>query len=310
MNPAAVDLRPLVDQVENQGTVGMCVAEGIHKAVEVAYERNGGDLKLSPAYLYYYARELEKFPSTEGIKTLGDAATVLQSRGCCLESSYPSTTNKQDIKPPAALDAEAAEYKIQSWHYLSVTLDTIKTCLAQGMCVPIGMALTEDFYSLGDQKNWRESHWNPIGDRFKNPFVGEHAVMIIGYDDAVGRFLVQNSWGPAWADGGFFGLPYASIYNCIVQCLVIDKLGVPFVNAGWTEEPIVTFDRLMDWAEKTYGLAHMTTQRFAQYLYRTYGDVSAGLDMNRGMIVKYTASTNTMEDFGLESEWLDKINLS
>ena len=56
---------------------------------------------------------------------------------------------------------------------------------------------------LKDNKNWKTHDWDN-----KSPSGGGHAVVIIGYDDATQRFLVQNSWGPNWADGGFFGFPY------------------------------------------------------------------------------------------------------
>ncbi len=305
MTPDQVDLRPNVDNVEDQGSVGMCVAEGTHKAVEVAYERNGGDLKLSPFYLYYYARQKENFYGSEGIRFIGDAAQTLIDRGCCLESSWPSTNSSMlAVVPPATLDDEAAQYKIKSWQYIERDADTIRTYLAKGMAVTIGINLTQDFWNLAGQKDWRTSFWNPVIDQFKNPFAGQHCVMIIGYDDAVQRYLVQNSWGPEWADGGFFGIPYSALLSICTQCAVIDDPGVPLVNAGWKEDTIVTFDRLLDWAEKTYGLAHAATQRFAQYLYRNYGDVDVGLDQTRGEIVRYTVSTNVFEDLGTFKDWL------
>jgi C1A family cysteine protease len=39
--------------------------------------------------------------------------------------------------------------------------------------------------------------------------LGGHAVLAVGYDDAEGRFLVRNSWGADWGQGGHFTLPYA-----------------------------------------------------------------------------------------------------
>ncbi len=39
--------------------------------------------------------------------------------------------------------------------------------------------------------------------------VGGHAVMAVGYDDAVKRFIVRNSWGIRWGMKGYFTMPYA-----------------------------------------------------------------------------------------------------
>ena len=33
-------------------------------------------------------------------------------------------------------------------------------------------------------------------------------MLIVGYDDEAQKFLVQNSWGTSWGDGGYCGLPY------------------------------------------------------------------------------------------------------
>ena len=38
--------------------------------------------------------------------------------------------------------------------------------------------------------------------------LGGHAVMAVGYDDAEGRFIARNSWGPAWGVKGYFTIPY------------------------------------------------------------------------------------------------------
>jgi len=43
--------------------------------------------------------------------------------------------------------------------------------------------------------------------------LGGHAVLAVGYSDAPQRFLVRNSWGPAWGIHGYFTLPYAYATN-------------------------------------------------------------------------------------------------
>jgi C1A family cysteine protease len=34
-------------------------------------------------------------------------------------------------------------------------------------------------------------------------------VLAVGYDDAAQTFLVRNSWGTGWGQGGYFTMPYA-----------------------------------------------------------------------------------------------------
>ncbi|MBN1149552.1 MAG: DUF333 domain-containing protein [Anaerolineales bacterium] len=44
-----------------------------------------------------------------------------------------------------------------------------------------------------------------------------HAVVIVGYDDALGSWIIRNSWGPDQHDGGYFRIPYG---QCNIQTKV------------------------------------------------------------------------------------------
>jgi C1A family cysteine protease len=41
--------------------------------------------------------------------------------------------------------------------------------------------------------------------------VGGHAVLAVGYDDALRVLIVRNSFGAAWGAEGYFYLPYAYV---------------------------------------------------------------------------------------------------
>ena len=41
-------------------------------------------------------------------------------------------------------------------------------------------------------------------------FLGAHAVTIVGYDNNAQAWLVKNSWGADWADGGLFRVAYGA----------------------------------------------------------------------------------------------------
>jgi len=43
--------------------------------------------------------------------------------------------------------------------------------------------------------------------------IGGHAVLAVGYDDGSQRFMVRNSWGAEWGQGGYFSIPYAYVTN-------------------------------------------------------------------------------------------------
>ena len=43
--------------------------------------------------------------------------------------------------------------------------------------------------------------------------LGGHAILVVGYDDSIQRFICQNSWGISWGDKGFFYMPYSYFSN-------------------------------------------------------------------------------------------------
>lgn len=47
----------------------------------------------------------------------------------------------------------------------------------------------------------------------RESFLGGHAVLCVGYDDATQRIIVRNSWGTNWGDKGYFTMPYEYISN-------------------------------------------------------------------------------------------------
>jgi hypothetical protein len=52
--------------------------------------------------------------------------------------------------------------------------------------------------------------------------LGSHAVVVAGYDDRDGRFIIRNSWGRGWGDDGYGRLPYGYVdrYGLEVATLV------------------------------------------------------------------------------------------
>jgi C1A family cysteine protease len=58
--------------------------------------------------------------------------------------------------------------------------------------------------------------------------LGGHAVELVGYDDASKTFTVRNSWGPNWADHGYFHMPYAFLTG--------SQGGQAYVDEIWTAD--------------------------------------------------------------------------
>ena len=73
-----------------------------------------------------------------------------------------------------------------------------KQALAANGPVIAGMRVYEDFYY------YRSGTYRQAAGRYR----GLHAVAVVGYDDAARHWIVKNSWGGGWGEGGFINIGY------------------------------------------------------------------------------------------------------
>jgi C1A family cysteine protease len=79
----------------------------------------------------------------------------------------------------------------------------MKVCLATGFPFVFGFAVYESFQT---QEVARTGIVN-LPDK-KESMLGGHAVVSVGYEDKLKRFIVRNSWGNDWGIKGYFTIPY------------------------------------------------------------------------------------------------------
>jgi C1A family cysteine protease len=53
----------------------------------------------------------------------------------------------------------------------------------------------------------------PYPNTSKERVLGGHAVLIVGYNKNRNVFIVRNSWGTGWGEGGYFYMPFQVIQN-------------------------------------------------------------------------------------------------
>ena len=79
----------------------------------------------------------------------------------------------------------------------------LKGCLAAGYPFVFGFTVLSSF----ETQEVADTGVMPMpadGDKQ----LGGHAVCCVGYDDDKQCFVVRNSWGSSWGDGGYFYMPY------------------------------------------------------------------------------------------------------
>ncbi len=201
--PPSVDLRSICSPVENQGQLGSCTANALVGALEFLERKDKVTfVDLSRLFIYFNERVIEHSVKSDSGAMLRDGMKALAKQGVCTEKKWPYVISKFMVKPNRACYKEASQHEITSYHRL-VTLDEMRTCLAEGFPFVFGFTVYESFES----QQVAQTGLLPMPQAGEKQ-VGGHAVLAVGYNDSEKRFLIRNSWGTDWGMQGYFTMPY------------------------------------------------------------------------------------------------------
>lgn len=205
-----VDLRQYAGGIEDQGRIGSCTCNATVSACEILLDRAGKPRDLSRLFLYYIIREYEGRIGKEGAFTR-DALNLGRKIGIPPESLWPYNIEKENDRP--SNEAYANTALINRYERISFIKEgdispnwvSIKQALAEGMPVVFAMPVSNDFLTI--QGPLAEQQYKRVGT-MGTTNIGNHAMCIVGYDDALDGFIVENSWGSGWGDRGYWKLNY------------------------------------------------------------------------------------------------------
>jgi C1A family cysteine protease len=219
--PAAVDLRADFPPIEDQGSLGSCTANAAAGVMEY-FERAafGNHLDASRLFIYKATRNLMRSQGDSGA-FLRTTMQAMVTFGVPPESYLPYQVETFDEEPSAFCYAFASNYKAIQYYRLDPhgtsvddLLVRIKTNLHAKLPSMFGFTV---FSSYRQADRTGEIPFPTAHDSR----VGGHAIVACGYDDTkqivhaghgadptVGAFLIRNSWGTGWGDGGYGWLPY------------------------------------------------------------------------------------------------------
>ena len=83
------------------------------------------------------------------------------------------------------------------------TVTTLKTCLSERLPFVFGFLVSKSFES----RELAETGIMTL-PKSEEAILGGHAVICVGYSDRRRSFLIRNSWGDEWGEGGYFWMPY------------------------------------------------------------------------------------------------------
>jgi C1A family cysteine protease len=184
------DNKTWVSPVKNQLQCGSCVAFAVLAATEARYRirrKSPSDpIDLSEADLFFNGRG----SCAKGWQ-ISKAFGRLAEYGVGQESDFPYQPEQMSgRKIPAVVKTPAPETTVDD--------ALCKQWLAARGPVVSGLRVHADF------GYYKSGVYRPAVSTVR----GDHAVAIVGYDDELAAWIIQNSWGETWGEGGFGYLGY------------------------------------------------------------------------------------------------------
>lgn len=196
--------RAILDQKQ----VDCCISCAITTCVEVLYPQYE---QLSSLYHYYETaiRFQGRAPGVNDGMEIDQGFRTLGSAGICLFSLHQAQFDAAGVAmaPSPVAEADGKERAmppfpvtyVSPYKAIPLELDPVndvKEVLAGGRPVLAGVQLTANYGAVK-----LLDPGSPTGAR--------HAVAVLGYSDAEASFIIQDSRGPDWAQGGQWWLPYS-----------------------------------------------------------------------------------------------------
>lgn len=207
---AAVDLRPQLLPVRNQGRRPTCLAF----ASSAAHEHRLGQYEhLSVEYLYFHSVACMPGKDPDSGATMAATVAALAANGQPVESAWPySPVAVASWSPPRILGPLHTRTMLPGLF----AYDEITTALAQARPVVLGLRITDAFF-----------HPDVNGlVRFVTTDVerGGHAVLAVGYGKSSTEepaLLIRNSWGQGWGLAGHAWLPRSYVERGLHETALI-----------------------------------------------------------------------------------------
>jgi C1A family cysteine protease len=204
--PSEVDLssQPDMPPVYDQGQLNSCTANALAAAVDFDNHLQTKEF-LNPCrlWIWYQERLMEGHPGENVGAMIRDGAKVVANLGVCPETDWPYDPATFAQAPQQKDYTDALKDRVLTYATVPQDLWSLKSVLAGGRPVVFGFTVYSAFESQQVADTGIVTMPSP-GDKV----VGGHAVVLVGYNDAVDRFRVRNSWGAGWGQNGYFEMPY------------------------------------------------------------------------------------------------------
>lgn len=231
-----------VPEILDQGQEGACTGFALAAVVNFLLHNQGQPRRVSPRMLYEMARRYDEWPGEwyEGSSARGAMKGWLR-HGACQRGLWGDS---QTGTKPMTREVVADAMRCPGGAYYRVNHRQVRdmhAALAEVGILYATLMVHDGWFEPGPgktapiaflDKGKRKRLELPIITR-KGRADGGHAIAIVGYTEQ--GFIIQNSWGPGWGNGGFALLPYED-YMLHATDVWVAQLGVPVSVEVWAEE--------------------------------------------------------------------------
>ena len=206
--PSSVDWRNyngnFVTPIRDQGNCGSCWAFAATAALEshelIINNTPGINLDLSEQMLVCCSSSGSCSGGYEDLSSNYIRDTGIPSETCC---PYTATNSSCNLN---TCTSECIDlHTIAGWHRVAKSVETLKSELCAYGPLVTTMRVYKDFFS----------YYRGIYSYVKGPYRGDHAILIVGYNDAEQYFIVKNSWGTGWGESGYFRIAYSELTSVV-----------------------------------------------------------------------------------------------
>jgi len=232
----AADLSKFVPFIGNQGRQSACTAFAFAEALSIVVNQKNDKVFApghadesayfySPQYLFSVGKSRYPYPHncSSGISYI-DAFLVVRDYGVpiFIPTEYDPRSNMGcTIYPsPARIKKGRSGPKIITFQRPDKDLDLFKRLLSDTPGHPICISVYVDGNYTRATSHQNECRWTTIGSAWPTTD-NRHAMVIVGYDDAISCFKVLDSRGPTSGDHGYIWMSYNLLGTAIYDCYVL-----------------------------------------------------------------------------------------
>nr|QNO45550.1 hypothetical protein CJAOPEPI_00003 [Methanosarcinales archaeon ANME-2c ERB4] len=196
-----------VTPVRSQGSCGSCwafSALGVIEAV-INIESNDPAMDIDLSEQHFVSSCCDAGSCSGGWPD--EALKYARDEGAPVESCFPYNGRSSSCTPCS--DWQDKAWKIENIMYVDSTTDAFKSALETYGPLSVVLSAPDDwFYYAGGV-------YEPVWAPEEGVGWANHAVVLVGYNDTGGYWIVKNSWGAGWGENGYAKVSYGNLeqYN-------------------------------------------------------------------------------------------------